>query len=68
MGGWPHPSTGIHAYLLEINSKMAVLWEVLFAPDLYRCIYSCPTNGLSMGAPMEELGEGLKELKGIATL
>jgi hypothetical protein len=25
------------------------------------------TIGLSMGNPMEELGEGLKELKGIAT-
>jgi hypothetical protein len=26
-----------------------------------------PTIGLSLGAPVEELGEGLKELKGIAT-
>jgi len=26
-----------------------------------------PITGLSMRTPMEELGEGLKELKGIAT-
>jgi hypothetical protein len=26
-----------------------------------------PTIGLSMGTPMEELGEGLKELKGFET-
>jgi hypothetical protein len=32
-----------------------------------RCKYSQPTIGLSPGIPMEELGEGLKELKGIAT-
>jgi hypothetical protein len=25
------------------------------------------TIGLSLGTPMEELGEGLKELKGVAT-
>ena len=33
--------------------------------SLYR--YSQPTIGLSPGTPMEELEEGLKELKGIAT-
>jgi hypothetical protein len=26
------------------------------------------SHGLKMGTPMEELGEGLKELKGFATL
>ena len=48
------------------------LWSPTFllVPDnyqgaLYR--YSQPTIGLSPGTPMEELGEGLKELKGIAT-
>ena len=36
-------------------------------PEKYR--YEClqPTIGLSMGTPVEELGEGLKELKGFAT-
>jgi hypothetical protein len=29
--------------------------------------YSQPTIGLSLGTPIEELGERLKELKGIAT-
>jgi hypothetical protein len=46
---------------------MAVLSEALPAPDRERCRYSQPTIGLSLSIPMEELGEGLKELKGIAT-
>jgi hypothetical protein len=33
----------------------------------YRGGCSQPAIGLSMGTPMEELGEGLKELKGFAT-
>jgi hypothetical protein len=33
-------------------------------PDQYRYGCSQPTIGLSTGTPMEELGEGLKELKG----
>ena len=42
----------------------------LLVPDnyqgaLYR--YSQPAIGMSPRTPMEELGEGLKELKGIAT-
>jgi hypothetical protein len=45
---------------------MAVPWEVLPAPGQYRCRYSQPTTRLSLGMPMEELQEGLKELKGIA--
>jgi hypothetical protein len=32
-----------------------------------RCKYSQTTIRLSPGTPMEELGEGLKELKGFAT-
>jgi hypothetical protein len=28
------------------------------------CSYSQPSIGLKLGTPMEELGEGLKELKG----
>jgi hypothetical protein len=34
-------------------------------PDQYRCICSQPTFRLSTGAQMEELEEGLKELKGL---
>jgi hypothetical protein len=45
---------------------MAVPWEALPAPDQYRCEGSWPTIGLSPGTPTEELGEGLKELEGIA--
>jgi hypothetical protein len=43
------------------------LWEALPEPDQYR--YRClqPTTGLSMDTPMEELGEGLKKLKGFVT-
>jgi hypothetical protein len=33
----------------------------------YRCRYSQPTIGLSLGIPKEELGERLKELMGIPT-
>jgi hypothetical protein len=36
-------------------------------PDQYRCECSQPTMGLSRGTPIEELREGLKELKGFAT-
>jgi hypothetical protein len=46
---------------------MAVLWEVLPAPDQYRCRYSQTTIGLSSVTQMEALGERLKELKEIAT-
>jgi hypothetical protein len=41
---------------------IAVSWEVLQVPDKYRCRYSQPTIRLSLGIPMEKLGEGLKEL------
>jgi hypothetical protein len=46
---------------------MAVSLEALLEPDKYggRCLES--TIGLSSGSPMEELGEGVKELKGFAT-
>jgi hypothetical protein len=37
------------------------------APDQYRCRYSQSTIALSPATPMEEIGKGLKELKGIAT-
>jgi hypothetical protein len=47
---------------------MADYSEVLQAPIQYRCIYSQSTIGLNKGTPMEERGEGLKELKEIATL
>ena len=46
---------------------MDVLWKALPAPHQSRCGCSQPTIGLSLGIPMEKLGEGLKELKGFAT-
>jgi hypothetical protein len=46
---------------------IAVSWETLPEPDQYRCVCLPPTIGLIMGIPTEELGEGLKELKGFAT-
>jgi hypothetical protein len=45
---------------------MAVSWEALPVPDKYRSGCSEPTNGLSTGSPMEELGKGPKELKWFA--
>jgi hypothetical protein len=45
---------------------VAVHWEFLPAPDQYRCRYSQQLDW-AHGPQMEELGEGLKELKGIAT-
>jgi hypothetical protein len=35
------------------------------APDQYRCRYLQPTIGLSPGTPIEELGEGPKERRGL---
>jgi hypothetical protein len=46
---------------------MAVSREALPVPDKYRCGCLKPTIGLSRGTPMEELVEGLKELKGFTT-
>ena len=46
---------------------MAVLCEALPAADWDRCRCLQPTIGLRLGTPIEELGEGLKELKGMAT-
>ena len=46
---------------------MAVLLETLPVPNCDRCRYFQPTIGLMLGTPMEELGEGLKELKEMAT-
>jgi hypothetical protein len=44
------------------------LYERGFASSDYdRYINSQPAIGLSTGTPMEELGDGLKELKGITT-
>jgi hypothetical protein len=46
---------------------MAISWEVLPAPDQYRCRYLQPSIRLSSGTPMEDLGERLEELKVIVT-
>jgi hypothetical protein len=47
---------------------IAVPREFLPAPNQYRCIFLQLSTVLSSEIPKEELGEGLKELKGIATL
>jgi hypothetical protein len=46
---------------------IAVSLEALPGPDQYRCRFLQPTIILSMGILMEELGKGLKEVKGFAT-
>jgi hypothetical protein len=43
----------------------AVSWEAVPDPDQYRCGCWQLTIGLSTGTSMEELEEGLKELKGL---
>ena len=45
---------------------IAIPWDALLEPDQYRCGYSQPSFALNHGTPIEELGEGLKELKWIA--
>jgi hypothetical protein len=59
---------------LVTGTWYAVSREVIEAPDQYRCRYlqyRCrylqPNIGLRQGTLVEELGEGLKELKVIAT-
>jgi hypothetical protein len=47
--------------------QIAVLWEVVPEPDQYRCGCSQPAIRQSTGTLIEELGKGLKELKGLAT-
>ena len=76
------PHLGIHStcrhqtqtLLLTLTSSwwqkpgMAAPWEVLIEPDQYRCGCSQPTIRLSMGTPMEELGEELKLFKNCITI
>jgi hypothetical protein len=45
---------------------VGVLWETAPAADWGRCKQQ-PTIGLKSETPMKELGEGLKELNGMAT-
>ena len=51
------------------DRSLAWLFSERFYQHLtkYRCRYSQPTIGLSPETPVDELGEGLKELKEIAT-
>jgi hypothetical protein len=60
-------------YFCIINHKAKHIKEireriVLPGPDYYKSRYSQSDIRLSRGNPMEELGEGLKELKSIASL
>jgi hypothetical protein len=48
--------------------RIAVSSEALSEPEQYRCGYMNPYIGLSTGTSMEDLGEGMKELKVFATL
>jgi hypothetical protein len=41
--------------------------EALPDPDQYKCGYLQPTFGLSKRTLVEELGEGMEELKGFIT-
>jgi hypothetical protein len=61
MGRWPNASSGGHVYLLEVVS----LGSIFPLLGIFR--YLQPTIGLRLELPMEELGEGLQELKGTAT-
>lgn len=64
----PNPDSIIDDMIkLQTGARMAVLLEALPA-DWDRCRYLQTTFGLRSGTPMEELREGLKELKGMATL
>jgi hypothetical protein len=47
--------------------SMVVLWEAPPATNWDKCRYLQPTIGLRSGSNMEALGEGLKELKEVAT-
>jgi hypothetical protein len=49
------------------ESGIALSWECLPVPYQYRCRFLQPTIRLGTVVPMEKLGEGLKNLKGIAT-
>jgi hypothetical protein len=53
----------IHPSHIQTPNQMLLL---MLDPDKYRCGCWQPTIGFSMGTPMEELGKGLKELKGFA--
>ena len=69
LGIHPICSYQTHSLLLMPRSAcwqepdMDVSWKAL--PETYQYRYGClqPTIGLSTGASMEELGQGLKELK-----
>jgi hypothetical protein len=61
------PHLGIHPICRHQTQILAVPREAISEPDHYRCGCTQPTIRLSMGTAMEELGEGLKELKQFAT-
>jgi hypothetical protein len=49
--------------IMEYNNKYRCFCEEF----QYRCTRLQPTIRLNRGTPVEEFGEGLKELKGFAT-
>ena len=54
-------------FLLAESNWARLFFEFLQAADWNRCRYLQLIIGLRSGIAMKELGEGLKELKGIAT-
>jgi hypothetical protein len=54
-------------YACRQGASIGVLWEALPAADWDRCRYLQPSIGLRLGTSVEELREGLKELKGMVT-
>ena len=62
----PKQDSVADAKCLQRGASTAVLWEVLPAPGEDRGTTLLPTIELNLGTPVEELGEGLKEMKVIA--
>jgi hypothetical protein len=60
----PNPDTIVDAKKYWHEPDTAVSWEALPDLDQYRCGCSQLTINWAQETQMEELGEGLKELKG----
>jgi hypothetical protein len=65
----PNPDTTANAkkYLLTVSWYICPLRGCAPKPTQYRCGCTQPTIRLSIGTPIEGLGEGMKELKGFIT-
>jgi hypothetical protein len=63
----PNPDTIEDAKNADRILITAVSWEALPDPDQYRCGCTQPNIGLCTRTPMRKLGQGLQELKGLAS-